>query len=208
MPVIGLTGSIASGKSLVSGFLKEMGIRVIDADLIAREIVKPGLPAWEKIRQYFGEEVLNPDLSINRKLLAQKVFGDKEKISKLNDITHPVIIKKINDEINCFRENSDLNPEILVVDVALLIETGCYKMVDQVWLVYIPRELQIQRLTKRDGITRAEAVKRIESQMPGEEKKKYADVIIDNSGSMEDTKEKVKNLVGQFLRSGVEKIEN
>lgn len=208
MPVIGLTGSIASGKSLVSGFLKEMGIRVIDADLIAREIVKPGLPAWEKIRQYFGEEVLNPDLSINRKLLAQKVFGDKEKISKLNDITHPVIINKINDEINCFRENSDLNPKILVVDVALLIETGCYKMVDQVWLVYIPRELQIQRLTKRDGITRAEAVKRIESQMPGEEKKKYADVIIDNSGSMEDTKEKVKNLVGQFLRSGVEKIEN
>ncbi len=208
MPIIGLTGSIATGKSLVSGFLQEMGIRVIDADLIAREIVKPGLPAWKKIRDYFGDEVLDPDMSINRKHLADKIFGDKEKITKLNEITHPVIIEKINDEINKFKSTSNSEKQILVIDVPLLIETGMYKMVDEVWVVYIPEELQLKRLMDRNGLTLSQAKKRIDSQMPVYEKKKYADAVIDNSGSIMETKQKVEQLVKQLLgESGGQKIE-
>ncbi|HWI55237.1 MAG TPA: dephospho-CoA kinase [Desulfobacteria bacterium] len=209
MPIIGLTGSIATGKSMVSGFLQQMGIRVIDADLVAREIVAPGLPAWRQIRDYFGEEVLDPDLSINRKNLADEIFGDKEKISKLNEITHPVIIEKITSEINEFRSNGSNDREILVVDVPLLIETGMHKIVDKVWVVYVPEELQLKRLMDRDGLTHTQAVKRIKSQMPVSEKKKYADAVIDNSGSITETKEKVGHLVSQLLgESGGQKIEN
>lgn len=209
MPVIGLTGSISSGKSLVTGFIREMGIRVVDADLIAREVVRPGLPAWKQIKDYFGEEVLDSDLSINRKILARKIFGDNEKISKLNEITHPVIIEKINSEINKFRSSSDNDKKILVIDVPLLIETGMQTKVDKVWVVYIPEELQLKRLMDRDGLTLSEAMKRIKSQMPVGEKRKFADAVIDNSGSIQETKDKVEELVRQLSKeSGGQKLEN
>lgn len=205
MPVVGLTGSIASGKSLVSRILKDMGITIVDADLVAREVVKPGQPAWHKIKKTFGSEVLNVDLTINRKLLAEKVFGNEQRLKSLNAITHPVIIEKIAGEINVFRTESRNRQKLLVIDVALLIETGLEKMVDKVWVVYIPEEIQIERLIKRDRITYEQALKRVRSQMSGEEKKKHADAVIDNSGTVEETRERVEQLVQELLNeSGVE----
>lgn len=205
MPVVGLTGSIASGKSLVSRILQDMGIRVIDADLIAREVVKPGQPAWQKIKETFGGEVLSTDLTINRKLLAEKVFGNEQMLNTLNAITHPVIIEKINREISIFRKESQNRQELLIIDVVLLIESGLVHLVDKVWVVYIPEEIQIKRLMKRDQITYEQALKRVGSQMSGEEKKKHADAVIDNSGTMEETRERVEQLVQELLyESGVE----
>lgn len=205
MPVVGLTGSIASGKSLVSRILIDMGIMVIDADLVAREVVRPGQPAWHKIKEIFGEEVLNTDLTINRKLLAEKVFGNEQRLKTLNAITHPVIIEKIAGEINIFRKESGNRRNLLVIDVALLIESGFENMVDKVWVVYIPEEVQIERLMKRDRITREQALKRVRSQMSGEEKKKHADAVIDNTGTIEETRERVELLVQDLLNeSGVE----
>lgn len=205
MPVVGLTGSIASGKSLVSRILKDMGIGIIDADLVAREVVKPGQPAWHKIKETFGGEVLNADLTINRKLLADRVFGNEQRLKTLNAITHPVIIEKISADVTIFRKESGNWQKLLVIDVALLIESGLKHLVDKVWVVYIPEEVQIERLMKRDGITFEQALKRVRSQMSGEEKKKHADAVIDNTGSIEETRERVEHLVQELLNeSGVE----
>lgn len=191
MKIIGLTGGIASGKSTVSKVLKDLGATIIDMDLIAREIVKPGLPAWQEIVRFFGNEVLRQDGEINRPALAVQIFSNEEARRRLNEITHPRLIKETQkrlEEIRC-RENV-----VAVIDAPLLIEAGMTDLVDEVWLVSIPKELQVLRLMERDGISRAEAKKRIDSQMPLEEKKKFAHYIIDTAGSMQDTVKQVLDL--------------
>ena len=205
MPVIGLTGNIASGKSLVSGILKELGARVIDADIVAREVVAPGTAGWRKIKETFGEGVLNPDLTVNRQILGSKVFNDPQQREKLNAITHPVIVEKIQAEVNTFRRSGPGPDRVLVVDAPLLIETDSDILVDEVWLVVIPEETQIERLIKRDGLTREQALARIRSQMPVSEKKKYAQVIIDNSRDADSTEKTVRKIWKErFGGSGVE----
>lgn len=204
MPIIGLTGSIASGKSLVSRILKEKGISVIDADEIARDVVKPGLKAWKGIIETFGTDVLNPDQTINRQRLGSIVFGNPELLGRLNNITHPAIIETISRQMEEFRNRPQADHELMVIDVPLLIETGLDKLVDQVWVVDVPEHIQLERLMKRDNITQEQAVKKIRSQMSTKEKRKYAHVVIDNTGSPEKTREAVEDLL---LRSGVEKIE-
>lgn len=199
MAVIGLTGNIASGKSLVSGILKKMGALVIDADLIAREIVEPGTVQWQQIREAFGDDVLNPNLTINRSYLAGKVFGSSGLMQKLNNITHPVIVKKITAEINKFRSENIILSSLLVVDAPLLIETGLHRFVDQTWVVYVPIEVQIERLMQRDNLTCEQAVKRINSQMSAEKKKEYADAVIDNTGNIDSTRKTVEKLWGQLF---------
>ncbi len=207
MPVIGLTGSIASGKSFVTKILKELGARIIDADVIARQIVEPGTVGWQQIKEAFGEEVLNPDLTVSRKKLADIVFPDRARMRKLNEITHPIIIQNIKEEINRFRMAAGEPTRVLVVDAPLLIETGLHELVDEVWVVDIPEELQIRRLMERDGLTREQALDRIGSQMPAAEKKKYADVVIDNSGDFSATRKTVEDLWKQHLtKSGVETV--
>ena len=189
MFIIGLTGGIASGKSVVAKMLKEKGAHLIDADKLAREVVEPGQPAWQSIVDWLGNSVLTSDRTIDRAKLAGLVFNDRRKLEKLNSIVHPRVGSRfvaIAEEINKSEPGA-----VLVYDVPLLIEAGLQEMVDHVLLVYVPREVQIERLRERDGLGRAEAELRLEAQMPLEEKRKYADTIIDNSGSLAETARQV-----------------
>ena len=189
--LIGLTGGIASGKSLVAGELKRLGAYLIDADEIAREVVKRGLPAYSEIVKEFGEKILNPDKTINRKELGRIVFSNPELRKRLEQITHPRIRKKIEAEISAIKAK---NPKaVIVVDAALLIEGGLYKKMDKVIVVCADEKTQIKRLTERDGLAIEDAKNRISSQMPLREKRKYADFVVENVEGK--SKEKIKDEV-------------
>lgn len=192
--LIGLTGGIASGKSLAAKELKRLGVYLIDADEIAREVVKPGLPAYKDIIQEFGEGILHPNQTINRKVLGSIVFSNPELRTRLEQITHPRIREKIDAEIAAIKAK---NPKtVIVVDAALLIEAGLNKKMDKVVVVYADEKTQIKRLIKRSGFTMAEAKKRIASQMPLLEKIKYADFVIENieGKSKEDVTKEIKKV--------------
>lgn len=192
MRVIGLTGGIASGKSTVSKMLREKGAYIIDADEIAKEIVKPGKPAWEDIVRHFGKEILDESGNIRRKKLAKIVFPDEKKLSVLNRITHPRIVEEIKRELEECRSR---NERVVVIDAALLLEIGLDVLVDEVWVVALDEKTQIERLIKRENsISYAEAVERIRAQMPLEEKLKFATRIIDNSGDIENTQKQVDDI--------------
>ena len=193
MTKIGLTGNIASGKSMVSQFLKEMGAIIIDADIIAREIVEFGSPALKEIGQEFGQQVLKQDGTLNRKYLGSIVFADVQALKKLNQITHPRIRELINVKIEKYL-NGQASEKALVIDAALLIEFGIHKMVDLVWVVQVNTGLQLQRLMLRDKLTESEARYRIDSQMPQSEKLKHADKVIYNNGTVEELHTEVKKL--------------
>ena len=181
--VIGLTGSIATGKSQVSNYLRDKGIKVVDADLIARDLVNIPL-VKDEIKKAFGENIYVNE-NLDRKKLAEIVFNNDKKRNILNDIMHPHIYKIILDEIR----NSK---EIVFVDIPLLFENEKVNekfglSFDEIWFVYVDREKQIERLMKRDGISRDYAEKKINAQISVEEKRKKSDVIIDNSGTLEET---------------------
>lgn len=181
--VIGLTGSIATGKSQVSNYLRDKGIKVVDADLIARGVVDIPI-VKDEIKKAFGENIYVNE-NLDRKKLAEIVFNNDKKRDILNDIMHPHIYKIILDEI----KNSK---EIVFVDIPLLFENEKVNekfglKFDEIWLVYVDRETQIERLMKRDGISRDYAEKKINSQISVEEKRKKADVIIDNRFTVEET---------------------
>ena len=197
MKVIGLTGGIASGKSTVSNMAMMYSIKVIDADRIAREIVAKGKPALAQIIKFFGNEVVNEKGELDRKVLGKIVFNDREKLEKLNSITHPVIIKEIEKKIQEYRKVRDFSA--IILDAALLIETDMRKLVDEVWLVIVDEKIQINRLIQRDGISKNEALRRIRSQMPTSEKIKYADVIIENNGDLVELATKVKKLLDKNI---------
>ncbi|SHM55984.1 dephospho-CoA kinase [Caldanaerovirga acetigignens] len=192
MRVIGLTGGIASGKSTVSKMLREKGAYIIDADEIAKEIVKPGKPAWEDIVRHFGKEILDESGNILRKKLAKIVFSDEKELSVLNRITHPRIVEEIKRQLE---ECKKRNEKIVVIDAALLLEIGLDVLVEEVWVVAVDEKTQIERLIKRENyISYAEAVERIRAQMPLEEKLKFATRIIDNSRDIEDTQKQVDEI--------------
>jgi len=192
MKVVGLTGGIASGKSTVSKMLADLGAAVIDADIIAREIMKKGTPVWQKVKEVFGEEYFRPDGEVDRQKLGQLVFSNPEALRKLNSITHPVIKRHVLSEIERFKAKG--GHKAVVVDAALLIEAGWCDMVDEVWLVVVDRESQIRRLMRRSGLTRQQAINRINSQMDQDIKKRYADRVIDNSRDMDHIREQVERL--------------
>lgn len=192
MKVIGLTGGIACGKSTVSAMLEKLGAAIVDADRIAREVTKKGTPVWQRIRETFGDQYLLPDGKIDRKKLGELVFADAEALKKLNAITHPAIQRQVLLEIDRLKSAGGL--KAIVVDAALLIEAGWCHMVDEIWLVVADRETQIERLMKRNGLTRQQALNRIDSQMDQNTKRRYADRIIDNSGSLEHTRKQVERL--------------
>lgn len=180
--IIGLTGGIATGKTTVSKILTGNGYVVIDADLLSRSVTKKGEPAYRQIVQEFGEKILNEEGSIDRKVLGKIIFSDDELKLRLNNITHPYIFEEIKKQIikNC-REN-----KIVFVDIPLLFEE--YSKIteeninfDEIWLVYVEKSSQLNRLMKRDELNIEEARKRIDSQMPIEDKLKLADVIINNN---------------------------
>jgi dephospho-CoA kinase len=180
MLLVGLTGGIASGKSTVSAMLAERGAEIIDADHIARQVVMPGMPAWCKIREHFGPGVLHPDGQIDRQALADLVFGDKTKLALLNEITHPAIFARIAD-----LEAHHDQDVVVVLDAALLIEAGLAEGVDVVIVVNSPREIQVERLAAK-GMGERDAANRIAAQLDPEKRLAKADLVIDNSGSLED----------------------
>ena len=199
MVFAGLTGGIATGKSVVSGIFQSLGAFIIDADVIARDIVRPGLPAWKAIAEAFGREVLLPDGNINRSKLGSIVFQDAAKRSILNSIMHPGILKEA---ARLRKKIGDEHPfAVVIFDAALLIESGAYEMVDLVILVYVNEELQINRLMNRDGLTRDAAIERINAQMPVAEKKNYADYIIDTSSSKKNDIERQVRYVFEILKT-------
>ncbi len=191
-PVIGLTGGIASGKTTVAEILRELGARIIDADLVSREVVAVGEPAWREIIDAFGPAVLNSDRTINRRRLGDMVFGRPAALSRLNSIVHPRVLERVAGDIASYRKRPDAPALVLVVP--LLIESGMCDMVDEVWLVTLEQEEQVERLMKRDRFTLEQATNRLTAQMPQAEKRKYADRLIDNSRSFDYTKKQVEQL--------------
>lgn len=184
MKVIGLTGGIASGKTTVSKILiNELNVPLIDADVLAYEVVQPGKPAYKKIKEFFGKQVINKEGTLNRKLLGDIVFNDKEKLKELNDIVHPEVEKRFNELKINYKNN---RKKLIVYDCPLLIEEHLFDNVDDIILVYSDRESQIERLEKRNKFSREEALLRIETQMPMEEKVKYANYVIVNDGNIEE----------------------
>lgn len=194
--VVGLTGGIASGKSLVAHYLKELGAKLIDADEISREIVRPGMPAYQEILQVFGKGILNQDGTIDRKGLGKVVFSNPELLKRLNEITHPRILEEVRRRIGEAKKDQ----AIIVVDVALLFEVGLHREMDRVIVAYVDKETQIKRLMERDGLTEGEARLRLSAQMPLEEKLKYAHFIIDNSIGMEETRRQVEEVFKELKR--------
>ncbi|GIO62376.1 dephospho-CoA kinase [Paenibacillus cineris] len=186
---IGLTGGIATGKSTVSALLVSKGALLVDADVIAREVMLPGHPVLAAAVEHFGQAILLPDGTLDRRRLGDIVFHDPAERKALNDITHPAIRQEIREQMQTFeREHPD---RLIVVDIPLLFESGLEAMFEQVLLVYAPFEVQVERLMERNRLTKDEAVARIRSQMDIEEKKKRADVVIDNSGQPSETERQV-----------------
>ncbi len=186
----GLTGSIAVGKTFVCNVLRELGCHVLDADRTAREVVEPGTDGLRLVVEHFGEGILNPNGELDRKKLGSIVFADKEKLELLNSIIHPLVIDKQDEWL---REMEAADPNgIAIVDAALMIESGGYRRFDKLIVVWCQPDLQIARLIERDKLSEDEAKRRIASQMPQDEKKKYADILIDTSGTREETAERTK----------------
>ncbi|GEN94338.1 dephospho-CoA kinase [Pediococcus ethanolidurans] len=186
--VLGLTGSIATGKSTVSQYLRKLGFPVVDADLISREVVKPGMIATQKLRQTFGDQVFDNNDELNRKELGQLVFSDSENMKKLNEIMQPAIKTEIIRQIEKLKKSSK---KLIVLDAPLLLEQNYQFLVDQVMVVVSSPTVQLQRLRQRDGLSMKEAQARISSQWSQKKKRLMADVVIDNSTSIEETHRQV-----------------
>jgi len=190
--LLAVTGGIASGKSTVSNMLEEMGAPIVDFDVIARKVVEPGTSALKDIVEYFGKQVLNEDGSLDRKRLSKIVFGDLEKRKKLEGFTHPRIHEAWVGEVNRIAER---DPDAIIqVAVPLLIELNMQYMFHKVLVVYVPQEKQVERLMKRDGITEKEAEDILNAQLPIDEKLGYADFVIYNDGTIEETRKQVDDL--------------
>lgn len=187
MQKVGLTGSIAVGKSHVLRVFRELGCHVLDADRVAREVVAPGTKGLERVLDAFGgETVLRQDGNLDRAKLGSIVFADEEKRLLLNSIIHPLVFEE---QDRWLRSCESADPDgIAIVDAALMIESGGYKRFDKLIVVWCRPDLQLQRLMSRDGLSREEAEQRIASQMPQDEKKTYADFLIDTSNSFEETR--------------------
>ncbi|EKN65064.1 dephospho-CoA kinase [Neobacillus bataviensis LMG 21833] len=186
--VIGLTGGIASGKSTVSNMFKEMDITVVDADVEARLAVKKGEPAYNKIIAEFGTGILMEDGEIDRPKLGSIIFHQAEKRQLLNEITHPEVRKRMRNQIdNATKKNED----VVVLDIPLLFESKLTGMVDKTILVFVDNETQLQRLIERNNLTVEDAEARIRSQMPLSEKVMLADVVINNNGTIGDTRKQL-----------------
>ena len=198
MILVGLTGGIATGKSTVAGMFQRCGAVVIDADMLAREAVRPGKPAWREIVQTFGKTILNPDRTLNRQALGAKVFGHPARLRRLERMIHPRVARE---QRRLTRQAAQKDPKAVVIyDVPLLFEAGIDKRVDAIIVVAADRETQIARLKKRNGFTRAEALRRIKSQIPLSQKQKRADYVLDGTLPLSHLTQQVRSLY-QSLRA-------
>ncbi|HEX8161347.1 MAG TPA: dephospho-CoA kinase [Pyrinomonadaceae bacterium] len=193
---VGLTGSIAVGKSFVSSVLEGLGCHVLDADQTAREVVAPGTQGLRAVIDTFGASVLDAEGKLDRARLGAEVFADGGKRKVLNSILHPLIIAAQDEWV---RERRREDPRgVAVVDAALMIETGSYKRFDRIVVVHCLPEAQLERLMRRDGLTREEAARRVAAQMPQEEKMRHADFLVDTSDGFDDTRRQVEEVYGRL----------
>ena len=186
MLVVGLTGNIGCGKSSLSDIFRAEGIKIIDADIIARQIYEDE-KLLRKVYETFGNDIKNEDGSLNRKALGRIVFSDDEKLIQLNKLTHPVIRQKVSDEIEEYKSQ---NEEIVILDAALLVESDYLNFIDKLLVVTCKENIQIERIIARDNCSIEEALGRIRSQMSQENKVKYADYVIDNSATLSELRKK------------------
>lgn len=195
---VGMTGSIGVGKSFVASVFVELGCHVLDADQTAREVVMPGSPGLEALVEVFGEGILTTDGTLDRKRLGTLIFADQSKRERLNHTLHPFIIARQDEILNAWEvEDPD---GIGIVDAALMIESGGYKRFDKLIVVHCRPEVQLERLMLRDKLSRDEALRRINSQMPQEEKQKFADYLIDTSDGFESTRSRSVEIYQKLIR--------
>lgn len=186
--ILGLTGSFASGKSTVAGIFRSYGAKVIDADKIAHTLIKPGSKIYKKIINYFGRDILKENKSIDRKKLGRIVFSNKHLLRELNRIVHPAVIRVIKGKIK------DSRQRVIILDAPLLIEAGLEKIVDKLIVVTITKEKQINRARKKTGLDKKNILKRVKAQIPLRDKVRIADFVIDNSGTIMETKEQINQI--------------
>jgi dephospho-CoA kinase len=203
---VGLTGGIGCGKSHILREFHKLGVYTIDADEIAHEVILPDQPAYGEILETFGPEILAPDQTIDRKKLGERVFSDERERGKLNQIVHPLVLQEEARRIADFEDLQDPKSPIIMVDAALMIETGSYRKYDFVVVVYCHTQVQLQRVMARDKLSEEEALQRIQSQLPLLEKIKYADYVIENSGRLSETNEQVKHTFTELVNLGGELI--
>jgi dephospho-CoA kinase len=198
MRVIGLTGGIASGKSTVAKILERLGAVVIDADALSREVLRPGEAAYEAILAEFGERIVNPDRTINRSALGEIVFADPGARIRLERITHPAISRRAGQKLAELRREG---VPLVFYMAPLLIESVASARVDEIWVTYVDLATQLHRLVERDGMSRDQALQRIATQMPMDEKKKYGRVVIDNRGSLTEMERQVREIWAREVKS-------
>ena len=198
MVIIGLTGGIGSGKSSVAEMFKDEGAYVIDFDYLARVVVEPDTPAWRDIVVYFGQEILSPDRTLNRSKLAEIVFSDAQSRKALEGFTHPRIFEKRDTLLKDIKKKDP--KAIVIVDVPLLFELSLNKKFDKVILVYVSRDVQIKRAVKRSVLAKEEVEKRLKAQINIEKKKVLSDYIINNEGSLKDTREQVRKVIHELRK--------
>lgn len=195
---IGLTGSVATGKSTVSNLIQQAGIPLVDADIAARKVVEPDTEGLKEIVAYFGEEILLADGTLDRAKLGEIIFKDKEKREKLNEITHP----RVKDYMLEARERFfRAGEELVFFDIPLLFESHLESLVDQIVVVWTTPETELKRLMERNNLTKEDALRRIESQMGIDEKARKADFVIDNNESLEKTQKQVYTFIERFVKN-------
>jgi dephospho-CoA kinase len=201
--LLGVTGGIASGKTVVAKMLEGLGAPLIDFDVLARQVAEPGKPAFTLIVDYFGKEVLQGDGTLDRKKLSKIVFQDTEKRNQLEGFTHPPIYEAFLKRVKAITEK---DPEAIIQAVVpLLIEKNLQSIFDKVLVVYVPEQQQIERLVERDGISRKEAAHILKAQLPINEKLAYADFVVNNQDSMEETRKQVEEVWRELKRLQREK---
>jgi dephospho-CoA kinase len=198
MLIVALTGGIASGKSVIANVLQERGCYIHHADSVAHHFMEPHKAAWGDIVDHFGQNILNPDKTINRQKLGAVVFDDSKERAFLNSVLHPLVIQKKKEIIAKLKQEK--THKIFISEAALTIEAGMANFFDKIIVAYCPQEAQITRLMQRDNITRETALKKIHSQLPPEEKRKHADYIIDTSGTIAETTKQTEKVFRSLMR--------
>jgi dephospho-CoA kinase len=193
-----LTGGIATGKSVVAKALEELGCYIHHADEIAHELMSPGKPAWEKIVAHFGQRILNEDKTINRSRLGELIFADKKKRAFLNKLIHPLVLEEKKKAVTLLEKEGHY--KIFISEAALTVEAGFAGFFDKVIIVFCKKQIQVKRLMERDKISRADALKKIKSQMEPKQKLKYADYVIETSGSIESTLEQTERVYRKLVQ--------
>jgi dephospho-CoA kinase len=194
---VGLTGNIASGKSHATQVFAELGAHIIDADVIAHGLLTPGTSTYDGVVTAFGEQILNPDATINRRKLGEIVFQDEAKRAELNSLLHPEVRAQVLRRIEELEKSAQNG--IIIIDAALMVESGFFRTFDRLIVVHCAPSLQLARIVSRDGLTLTQARARMAAQMPAEEKIKYAHYTIETSGTLRQTREQVESVYRDLL---------